>query len=144
MDETTAMTPKDAANQFHELVKYIKAEFDSTLSCIAFCDGEATDLSHAFEFLGSEDVNPEELMRQYQANRRTRRRAKEANEQWRVLHEIVVRLGLLHELSQGKREIRSVIKTQAARHYTVRSREDLQNHFDRAKLRHTVNTGTDV
>ncbi|WP_076317478.1 hypothetical protein [Paenibacillus amylolyticus] len=144
MDNTTVMTPKDAASQLHELVKHIKAQFDNTVTCVGFCDGEATDLSHAFEFLGPEEVEPEELMRQYQANRRTRRRAKEANEQWRVLHEIVVRLGLLHEFSQGKREIRSVIKTQAARHYTVRSREDLQNHFDRAKLRHTVNTGTDA
>lgn len=142
MDDTTVMTPKDAANQLHELVKHIKAEFDNTVSCVGFCDGEAMDLSHAFEFLGPEEVEPEELMRQYQANRRTRRRAKEANEQWRVLYEIVVRLGLLHEFSQGKREIRSVIKTQAARHYTVRNREDLQNHFDRAKLRHTINTQT--
>lgn len=142
MDDTTVMTPKDAARQLHELVKHIKAQFDNTVTCVGFCDGEATDLSHAFEFLGPEEVDPEELMRQYQANRRTRRRAKEANEQWRVLHEIVVRLGLLHEFSQGKREIRSVIKTQAARHYTVRSREDLQNHFDRAKLRHTLETGT--
>lgn len=143
MEPAIATSPKDVANQLHELVKYIKAQFDHTASCIGACDGEATDLTHAFELLGSEEVDPIELMWQYQANRRNRRRAKEDNEQWRVLYEIVVKLGLIHYFSQAKREIRSIIKTQGARTYTVRNREDLQRHFDTAKLRHSMNSQID-
>lgn len=142
MDDKTAMTPKDAANQLHELVKHIKAEFDNTATRIGYCDGEAMDLTHAFELLGPEEIDPTELMWQFQTNRRNRRQAKEENEQWRALYEVVVKLGLLHYFSQAKREVRSIIKTQYSRQYTVKNRSDLQCYFDRVKLKKSLNNTT--
>ncbi|MDK8188991.1 hypothetical protein QP794_02680 [Paenibacillus sp. UMB7766-LJ446] len=136
------MTPKEAANNLHEIVKYIKAGFDETAGTIGFCDGEAMDLTHAIELLGPEEIDPTELLWQYQDNRRRRRQAKEENEQWRSLYEVVVKLGLLHEFSQAKREVRSIIKTQYSRQYTVKNRSDLQCYFDRAKLRNSLNVQT--
>ncbi|MGF6358052.1 hypothetical protein ABIE27_006017 [Paenibacillus sp. 4624] len=142
MEPAIATSPKDAANQLHELVKYIKDQFDHTASSIGACDGEAADLTHAFELLGPEEIDPTELLWQYQENRRRRRHAKEENEQWRALYEVVVKLGLIHYFSQAKREVRSIIKTQSARHYTVKNRNDLQSYFDRAKLRNSLNNQT--
>ena len=135
-------TAKEVANQLHELAKQIRAGFTETAECISLCDGEAMDLTHAIELLGPEEIDPAELLWQYQTNRRKRRKAKEENEQWLALYKVIVQLGLIQEFSQVKREVRNVIKTQAARQYTVRNRTDLKNYFDRAKLRYTVNLQT--
>ncbi|MCM3128995.1 hypothetical protein ACFQ3J_08880 [Paenibacillus provencensis] len=128
------LTPREAANQLHELVKQIKLGFDSTAEQISYCEGEAIDLTHGFELLGPDEIDPAELFNQYQTNRRVRRKAKNDNEQWRILYEVITRFGLLEECSRAKREVQSVIKTQAVRSYTVKTREDLQQSFDRAKL----------
>ncbi|MNB67212.1 hypothetical protein D3C81_1076760 [compost metagenome] len=127
------LSARETADQLRELMRHIKDRFDTNAETIAFCDGEAIDLYHALEFMDEQRAEEMGLLRQFRDNRRRRREAKDDNELWLPLYELVMdkKIDCPGEIQQARRRVQDAIKKQAGRRYTVKSREDLQAEFDR-------------
>lgn len=128
------ITAKEAAQQLHDILKSVKEVYDRNLEEVAYCDAEYIDLTHALEFLGQEQIQFLDLTKQLQDNRRRRRRAKDENERLQPLYDLVTQnTGIVEDVNKGRRKVQDIIKTQAARSYKSRVRNDMQFLFDEAR-----------
>lgn len=126
------LSARDTANQLRDIARQIKERFDANAETIAFCDGEAIDLYHAFEFLDKQQAEELGLADQFRENRRRRRQAKDDNELWLPLYEMIMNpdLNIAGTFNSARRRVQDAVKNQANRRYTVKSRSDLQKVFD--------------
>ncbi|WP_411552224.1 hypothetical protein [Paenibacillus lautus] len=128
------ITAKEAAQQLHEIMKSVRETYERNTEELAYCDGEYTDLTHALEFLDPELIHQLGITDQLQENRRRRRRAKDENERLQPLYDLATsNKGIVQEINKGRRKVQDTIKTQSARSYKSRVREDLQYLFDEAR-----------
>lgn len=128
------ITAKEAAQQLHDILKSVKLIYDRNLEEITYCDAEYIDLTHALEFLGQEQIEFLDITKQLQDNRRRRRRAKDENERLQPLYDLVNQNnGIVEDVNKGRRKVQDIIKTQSARSYKSRVRNDMQFLFDEAR-----------
>ncbi|MGE7828928.1 hypothetical protein [Paenibacillus sp. NPDC093718] len=128
------ITAKEAAQQLHEIMKSVRETYERNSEELTYCDAEYIDLTHALEFLGQEQIEFLDLTKQLQDNRRRRRRAKDENERLQPLYDLVTQnTGIVEDVNKGRRKVQDIIKTQAARSYKSRVRNDMQFLFDEAR-----------
>ncbi|MBY9077258.1 hypothetical protein KIH86_03555 [Paenibacillus sp. HN-1] len=128
------LSARETADQIRELMRHIKDQFDANAETIAFCDGEAIDLYHALEFIDEQRAEELGLTQQFRENRRRRRAAKDDNELWLPLYEMVTdqNADLPDDINKARRRVQETARKHAGRRYTVKTREDLQAEFDRS------------